>query len=277
MRVAAPSDRPSHARLVPGRHDSAQLERRRSRRAGRRAHRHGFATSKLRSAGFRTNEAAAGLTAAAGLQVGAKVALPALALPAMLGGAAISPSLEAAAYLGAAVLVVLVAAGAAAFTSDAPLELVGRAIQRILNATVRRKGHVVDFPEKLLAARDFVRETLEGRWKAAILAAAGNAGFDYLALLAALRAVGAEPQPSLVLLAYTAATLLAFIPITPGGLGFVEAGLAGTLTLAGVPGQAALAATLLYRIISFWLPLAAGAVAYLLFRRRYETPLPAPA
>ena len=67
--------------------------------------------------------------------------------------------------------------------------------------------------------------------------------FDYLALLAALRAVGANPQPSLVLLAYTAAELLALIPLTPGGLGFVEAGLVGTLTVAGVPGGDALTAT----------------------------------
>jgi hypothetical protein len=84
------------------------------------------------------------------------------------------------------------------------------------------------------------------------------------------RFVGANPHPSLVLLAYTSAELLALVPFTPGGLGFVEAGLAGTLTLAGVPGGDALAATLLYRLVSYWLPLPAGGVAYALFRRRYE-------
>src|SRR5581483_6591366 len=94
--------------------------------------------------------------------------------------------------------------------------------------------------------------------------------FDYLALLAALRAVGANPQPSLVLLAYTAAEVLALVPVTPGGLGFVEAGLVGTLGLAAVPAADALAATLLYRIVAFWLPLPAGGVAYALFRRRYR-------
>jgi hypothetical protein len=58
------------------------------------------------------------------------------------------------------------------------------------------------------------------------------------------------------------------IPLTPGGLGFVEAGLVGTLKLAGVAASAALAATLLYRIVSFWLPLPAAGVAYALFHRR---------
>ena len=49
----------------------------------------------------------------------------------------------------------------------------------------------------------------------------------------------------------------------------MEAGLVGTLTLAGVPGHEALAATLLYRLVSYWLPIPVGGVAYLLFRRRY--------
>ena len=72
-----------------------------------------------------------------------------------------------------------------------------------------------------------------------------------------------------MLLAYVAGALLALIPITPGGLGFVEAGLTGMLVAAGVSSQDALVATLAYRLVSFWLPLPAGGVAYLLFLRRY--------
>jgi uncharacterized membrane protein YbhN (UPF0104 family) len=97
---------------------------------------------------------------------------------------------------------------------------------------------VVGLPQQLLADRGFIRTTLGGRWKGAVVAAAANTGFDYLALLCALRAVGAAPRPSLVLLAYNSAELLALVPFTPGGLGFVEAGLVGTLKLAGVPGTA---------------------------------------
>ncbi len=124
-------------------------------------------------------------------------------------------------------------------------------------------------PQELIADRDFIRKTLGERWQRALVAAAANTGFDYLALLFALRAVGAVPRPSLVLLAYAAAAMLALIPLTPGGVGFVEAGLVGTLTLAGVSGSDALAATLLYRLVSYWLPLPAGGVAYVLFQRRY--------
>lgn len=225
--------------------------------------------SLLRKAGVETDRAAIGLTAATALAVAARLALVILALPAIVGGAPISRSLATAAYLGLAALALLIVAAVAAFAYDAPLEHAGRALQWLLNRTVRRRRPIHELPQTLLAGRDFVARAFGSHWKRAIVAAAGNTGFDYFALLCALRAVGAAPRPSLVLLAYVAAQLLALVPLTPGGVGFVEAGLVGTLTLAGVSGSDALAATLLYRLVAYWLPLPAGAVGYLLFRRRY--------
>ena len=69
------------------------------------------------------------------------------------------------------------------------------------------------------------------------------------------------------MLAYvTTAVVLALIPITPGGLGFVEAGLTGVLTLAGIPASEAVLATLLYRLAAYWIPMIAGPFAYVVFR-----------
>jgi len=223
----------------------------------------------LGSAGVDTAEAAAGFSATAAIRLATTLALPVVALPAILGGARVDHSLATAAYLGAVAFGLVLVVGALVMSTDRPLELTGRAVQWVLNKTVRRRrSPMTDLPQRLLEVRNFVRRTLGTRWKTALLTAVGTIGFDYLALLCALRAVGAKPQPSLVLLAYTASTVLALIPLTPGGLGFVEAGLVGTLKLAGVVASAALAATLLYRIVSFWLPLPAAAVAYALFRRR---------
>jgi uncharacterized protein (TIRG00374 family) len=72
-----------------------------------------------------------------------------------------------------------------------------------------------------------------------------------------------------VLLAYAAANIVALIPLTPGGLGLVEASLSGMLVLSGVSADRAVLATLTYRLASYWLSLIAGSVAYFLFRRRY--------
>ena len=102
-----------------------------------------------------------------------------------------------------------------------------------------------------------------------MLSAAGRWAFDYATLLAALAAVGSHPRPALVLLAFCAAQVLAQIPITPGGLGFVEAGLTATLALAGVKAGDAVLATLTYRLFSYWLPLPLGLAGATLHRRRY--------
>ena len=220
-------------------------------------------------AGLPGGRIASSLTAVSVLLFGTVLAMPVLSLPAILGGTPVAEGLAQAAYLGAGVFVLMLAAGAAVFVWNLPLELAGRATEWTLDRTVRRHRPVRGLPERLLHERDALRRAFGARWKAAVVASAGKWILDYLALLACLRAVGAEPNPSLVILAYVAAAFLGMIPLTPGGLGFVEAGLTGLLVLAGVSAGAAVVATLAYRLISFWLPIPAGGAAYVLFRRRY--------
>ena len=117
---------------------------------------------------------------------------------------------------------------------DRPLGWVGRGIQRVRNRLRRRTEPLRRLPDRLLRERDRILATIGPRWKSALLATVGRWAFDYLTLLAALAAVGVQARPGLVLLAFCAAQLLAQIPITPGGLGFVEAGLTAMLVLAGV-------------------------------------------
>jgi uncharacterized membrane protein YbhN (UPF0104 family) len=153
--------------------------------------------------------------------------------------------------------------------SDRALAWVGTIVQRARNRLRRRSEPLRRLPERLLRERDRIVGTLGPRWKRALAATSGRWAFDYATLLAALAAVGSQPRPSLVLLAFCAAQILAQIPITPGGLGFVEAGLTATLVAAGINADAAVAATLLFRLVSFWIPLPIGAAAGWWFRRRY--------
>jgi len=104
--------------------------------------------------------------------------------------------------------------------------------------------------------------------RAVALAVAGLA--IYLLLPSLTRVLAStHPRDALVLLAYAAANVIELVPVTPGGLGLVEASLAGLLVLAGVHGGDALLATLAYRLASYWLPLCAGPPTYLLYRHRY--------
>jgi uncharacterized protein (TIRG00374 family) len=220
-------------------------------------------------AGLPGGRIASSLAAVSALLIGAVLALPLLSLPAIVGGTPVASGLANAAYLGAAVFVLMLGGGVAVFMWDGPLAVVGDWLERALNATIRRKKPVTGLADRLLEERDILRSAFGRRWEGAVLAAAGKSIFDYLALVACLRAVGAEPNPSLVLLAYVAGAILAMLPFTPGGLGFVEAGLVGMLVLAGVGATAAAVATLAYRLVSFWLPIPVGGAGYALFRRRY--------
>ena len=148
----------------------------------------------------------------------------------------------------------------------------GRVVQAVRNKVLRKRAPLTGLPERLVTERNRIRDVLGHRWKAALLLSSGRLAFDFMTLMACIWATGTKPAPSLVLLAYAVAGLLGLIPITPGGLGIVEAGLSGMLILAGIPGGAAVLATLAYRIISYWLPALAGPVAYMLFRARYGPP-----
>jgi uncharacterized protein (TIRG00374 family) len=229
----------------------------------------------LTRSGVDTATAASSLTAVSLLTTGVVFALPVLAIPAMLAGTPVRGPLLTAVWLGFAVFVLLAALGAWLIRSDRPLVAIGRAVQHLRNRVRPRQEPLTDLPEQLVLERSMVRRTLGQRRGEALLAALGRSMFDYLALLAALAAVGASPNPSLVLLAFVTALVLGMIPITPGGLGFVEAGLTATLTLAGIAATDAVIATATYRLAAFWLPLPAGLVAYVLFRRRIGAVPPA--
>jgi uncharacterized protein (TIRG00374 family) len=207
-----------------------------------------------------------GLTAASLLTFALVLAMPVLAIPALIRGA-VPRDLVNATIIGIAVFALLTAAGAIFLRYDGPLRWVGRSVQRIRNRLRPHSEPLRGLPTRLLRERDRIVTTLGPQWLRALLATTGRWAFDYGSLLAALAAVGSHPRAALVLLAFCAAQLLSQIPITPGGLGFVEAGLTAMLTLAGVAAGDAVLATFAYRLVSYWLPLPVGLAAYVVQRR----------
>jgi uncharacterized protein (TIRG00374 family) len=211
-----------------------------------------------------------GLTAGALLLLCALSGLPLLAVPALLLGRHIPDGLLQTGAIELGVFLALFAIGAVLLANDRVLS----ALARLLQAAERRlrRWHDVsdELPERLFNERDRLRSSLGSAWPQAVATAAGRWIFDFLCLYAALLAVGARPPLYVAILAYSAAQLLGQIPLTPGGLGVVEAGLTGTLALAAVPAAPAALATLAYRLASFWLPLPVGLGAWLWHRKRYD-------
>ena len=81
---------------------------------------------------------------------------------------------------------------------------------------------------------------------------------DCTVLVTSFAGVGAAVPWRGLLLAYGAGQLAANLPITPGGLGVVEGSLTVSLVYFGGAELSAVFAVLLYRIISFWGPMAIG-------------------
>ncbi|MDX6664286.1 MAG: putative heme transporter [Solirubrobacteraceae bacterium] len=103
---------------------------------------------------------------------------------------------------------------------------------------------------------------------------AGSLGywaFDNAVLYATLRAVGASPAITLVLMGYLIGQLGGLLPI-PGGIGGIDGGLLGTLVVYGLPVAATAAAILAYRLILFWLPLILGGAAFVSLRKGLNDP-----
>ncbi len=82
---------------------------------------------------------------------------------------------------------------------------------------------------------------------------------DASAMWLALAAFGWRVEIGVLLVAYGVANLISALPeLTPGWLGVLEASVAVTLTAFGVPEGIAVVSVLVYRLVSYWLPTAAG-------------------
>jgi uncharacterized membrane protein YbhN (UPF0104 family) len=89
-----------------------------------------------------------------------------------------------------------------------------------------------------------------------------------VALIAALRSVGAHPAILATVVVFLAGNAVGAATPTPGGIGGVEAVLAAGLTAIGIPAHEAIPAVLLFRMATFWLPIPVGWVSYLVLQRR---------
>jgi uncharacterized protein (TIRG00374 family) len=117
---------------------------------------------------------------------------------------------------------------------------------------------------------DALREIRRHDWR--LLGAVGYWLFDVLTLFAALAAFGHVASFWAIAMAYLIGLIANALPI-PGGFGAVEGGLVGMLVLFDVaPGSTVVAAVVVYRAISLWVPALVGSVAFLSLRREIAKP-----
>ncbi|GLX95512.1 membrane protein [Herbidospora sp. NBRC 101105] len=89
-----------------------------------------------------------------------------------------------------------------------------------------------------------------------------------ICLAACVKAFGGELSITAVAVVFLAGNAIGSAAPTPGGLGAVEASLIFGLTVAGLPKETATSAVLLFRVLTFWLPVLPGWAAFTWLQRK---------
>lgn len=189
-----------------------------------------------------------------------KLGTPMLALVWLSTQRPVSATLLEAAVVGAVLFAVAVVVVLSLLAGPGPAVVIGRLVDRLPvfgHGWCRRLNELRSDTLHVLAKRG---------GELTVWTVAGHANL-YLLLVVCLRAVGIERSVlgwAPVLAAFAFGRLVTAIPVTPGGLGVLEVGLSGAL---GTVGQAdtalVVAGVLLFRLLTFALPTALGAVGLL--------------
>lgn len=137
-----------------------------------------------------------------------------------------------------------------------------RRLQRLTDMGASSQGMILRWSGRL------ARLLLEARrcqrpWQLGVGLAAGTLawGVEGLAFHTLLVGMGLLDDWGLALSIYMLAKLIGVLSLLPGGVGGTEAAIAAMLHLAGVPLPAAVAATLLIRLVTLWYAVGVGALA----------------
>jgi uncharacterized membrane protein YbhN (UPF0104 family) len=202
----------------------------------------------------------------------AKLMLPVLALAILAFSATPSTARLIAGLIGIAVLVAAVVALALLLHSREGAERFGLRAGRIASAVLRPFGRppVHGWERATIKFRDRTVLLLRARWHVLTLATLLSHLSLFLVLLFALRFAGVSAEqvgwPE-VLAVFAFARLLTAIPFTPGGLGVIELALITGLSAAGGARAAVAAGVLVFRVLTYVLPIPLGLLTYVFWRR----------
>ena len=201
-----------------------------------------------------------------------KLGMPviALGLLVMQGGA--SKSLMVAAGAGVAMLIAAIALFAGVLASERAARRVGTWLEKAWSGLLRiaRKQRSGSVTEATVRFRTDAIALIKRRGVALTVSTLVSHLSLFLVLLVALRHVGVSEASATwieVLAAFSFLRLVSALPITPGGLGVVELGLTAALVAAGAPRAETVAAVLVYRALTYLLPIPFGIGAYLKWRK----------
>jgi uncharacterized protein (TIRG00374 family) len=100
----------------------------------------------------------------------------------------------------------------------------------------------------------------------AVLGAAGFWAFSIAVLWASFHAFGVHVPLAVVVQGYFLGMVANLFPLAPAGVGAVDAGMIGAFVLFGIPEETVFPAILIFRLVSFWIPIPPGIFAFFQLR-----------
>jgi len=155
------------------------------------------------------------------------------------------------------------------------LALVPTDLERRLTGFAKRRGRIGRWAQKAAnlpaAASAGMREAFAHvrSGDPVLLGAIAFWAFQILVLWAGFRAFGDSPPAAVLIQAFFVGMLGNLLPM-PGGVGGVEGGMIAALVAFDVDAGLAVVAVLVYRAVTFWLPMVPGVIAYFQLRKTVQ-------
>jgi uncharacterized protein (TIRG00374 family) len=234
----------------------------------------GLEYDMLASYGFSAGLAASAAAISSAFSLYATLVMPVIGVFALLASGEVRWHYVLIAIVGVVAVATTMATFALLLRSEGEARRVARTVDRFVNVLTRRlrRGRTVDLRAKILDFRSQAVGVMRRRWAAVAGSTLLPPLISWLILFIAVRGLESADHASYTvswaesLAAYSFAMILAFIPVTAGGLGTVDAALIGLLTAFGATASQALAADLVWRAATFVPQLCTGALTFVWWR-----------
>jgi uncharacterized membrane protein YbhN (UPF0104 family) len=238
----------------------------------------GVTVGMYESWGFRGGAIALSILVSGVFNQFVKLGFPVIALALLVIEGETDAGLVMAALAGIVALMIAVLLFALVLKSDRLAKWVGDALASFVSFLrgLFRRSPVTGWGEAAMRFRGQTIGLLHDRWIRITAATLISHISLFLVLLVALRSVGVSQEELswvVVFAAYAFVRLISALPVTPGGVGVVELGLVGAIAGLADIGDEQLrakivAAILVFRAITYFLPIPLGAGAFLVWRGR---------
>lgn len=204
---------------------------------------------------------------------GVKLTMPTVSVLLLLATGVKSHQLVVAAAAGLAICLVAGVVIGLVLWKEQVASALGSIADRVATWFLRpfRKGPVTSLEPAVVDIRRQTIDVARSRWFWLTCTSISSQLAAFLVFLLSMRFAGipaSKASLAVVFAAFTFGMLAGSVPVTPGGLGTADAVYIAVMVAGGAPSSAAVAGDLVFRTLTYLLPIPVGAITYVIWRRK---------